>query len=223
MEEDVEDVRVRLLDLVEEEHGVGGLADRLGQEAALLVAHVAGRRADEAARRCASPGTRSCRSGAGHAHGAAASWRASSVLPTPVGPTKRNVGHGLVGLAEAGPRALDGLDHRLDGLVLAEDLRSSVRLEVPQPLLLARGDAFSGIRAIFDTTFSIVARRRCPWISSAVGGRRLVRLHARPGPRLVDHVDGLVGEMAVVDVLGRELDGRLAGPRRCSAPRGSSS
>jgi hypothetical protein len=43
LEEHVEDVRVRLLDLVEEHHRVGPAAHRLGQLAALLVAHIAGR------------------------------------------------------------------------------------------------------------------------------------------------------------------------------------
>ena len=47
LEQDVEDVRVRLLDLVEQEHRVRPPADRLGQLARLLVADVAGRSADE--------------------------------------------------------------------------------------------------------------------------------------------------------------------------------
>src|SRR6185312_10272334 len=44
LQEGVEDVRVRLLDLVEEDHRVRPAADRLGQLAALLVADVAGGR-----------------------------------------------------------------------------------------------------------------------------------------------------------------------------------
>ena len=47
LQQDVEDLRVRLLDLVEQDHGVGLAADRLGQLAALFVADVAGRRADQ--------------------------------------------------------------------------------------------------------------------------------------------------------------------------------
>ena len=43
LEEDVEDVGVGLLDLVEQDHGVGAAAHRLGQLAALLVADVARR------------------------------------------------------------------------------------------------------------------------------------------------------------------------------------
>ena len=47
LEQRVEDLRVGLLDLVEQHHAVGPPADRLGQLAALLVPHVARWRADE--------------------------------------------------------------------------------------------------------------------------------------------------------------------------------
>ena len=47
LQQDVEHVRVRLLDLVEQDHLVRPPPDRLGQLAALLVADVAGWRADE--------------------------------------------------------------------------------------------------------------------------------------------------------------------------------
>ena len=47
LQQDVEDVGVRLFDLVEEDDGVGTAAHGLGELAAFVVAHVAGRRADE--------------------------------------------------------------------------------------------------------------------------------------------------------------------------------
>ena len=47
LQQHVEDVGVRLLDLVEEEHAVGPAPHRLGELAALLVADVARRRANE--------------------------------------------------------------------------------------------------------------------------------------------------------------------------------
>ena len=47
LEQDVEDVRVCLLDLVEEEHCVRLAADGLGELPALVVAHVARWRADQ--------------------------------------------------------------------------------------------------------------------------------------------------------------------------------
>ena len=49
LEQDVEDLGVRLLDLVEQDHGVALAPHGLGQLAALVEADVAGRRADQAA------------------------------------------------------------------------------------------------------------------------------------------------------------------------------
>ena len=54
LQQHVEDVGVRLLDLVEQHDRVGPPADRLGQLAALLVADVAGRRADQPETACFS-------------------------------------------------------------------------------------------------------------------------------------------------------------------------
>ena len=51
LEEDVEDVPVRLLHLVEEHDGVGPATDSLGELAALLETDVSGRRADQTAHR----------------------------------------------------------------------------------------------------------------------------------------------------------------------------
>jgi hypothetical protein len=47
LEQDVEELGVGLLDLVQQHHRVGVLVDRVGEQAALVEAHVAGRRADE--------------------------------------------------------------------------------------------------------------------------------------------------------------------------------
>ena len=59
----VEHVRMGLLDLVEQHHGVRPAADRLGQLTALVVADVAGRGHRPGGRRSASRRTRSCRCG----------------------------------------------------------------------------------------------------------------------------------------------------------------
>ena len=51
LQQDVEDVRMRLLDLVEQQHAVRRLDDLLGQQAALVEADVARGRADQARHR----------------------------------------------------------------------------------------------------------------------------------------------------------------------------
>ena len=47
LQEDVEDVGVRLLDLVQQQHGVAVLVDGVGEQAALVEADIARRRADQ--------------------------------------------------------------------------------------------------------------------------------------------------------------------------------
>ena len=64
LEEDVEQVRMRLLDLVEQEHRMRMLVDGVGQQAALVVADIARRRADQPARPSGAPYIRTCRSAA---------------------------------------------------------------------------------------------------------------------------------------------------------------
>ncbi len=53
LQQDVEQVRMRLLDLVEQQHAMRLLVDRVGQQPALVVADIARRRADQAADRVA--------------------------------------------------------------------------------------------------------------------------------------------------------------------------
>ena len=48
LQQQVEHIRVGLLDLIEQQHAMRMLGDRLGHEAALVKAHVARRRADQA-------------------------------------------------------------------------------------------------------------------------------------------------------------------------------
>ena len=55
LQQNVEDVLVRLLHLVEQDHLVWPAAHRLGQHAALIIADVTRRRADQAGDGCASP------------------------------------------------------------------------------------------------------------------------------------------------------------------------
>ena len=99
-------------------------ADRLGQLAALLVADVARRRADQPRRRCASPCTRSCRcapSRCSSSNRNSASARASSVLPTPVGPRKMNEPIGRFGSLRPARARRTASATACDGLVLADD------------------------------------------------------------------------------------------------------
>ena len=66
-----------------------------------------------------------------------ASARASSVLPTPVGPRKRNVPIGRSGSLQPGARAAQRVGHRGDRLLLADDAPVQALLHVDELLDLA--------------------------------------------------------------------------------------
>jgi hypothetical protein len=67
-----------------------------------------------------------------------ASARASSVLPTPVGPRNRNEPTGRCG-SPSPARAPHRAGDRLDGLVLPHHALVDLRLEAEQPLALLLG------------------------------------------------------------------------------------
>ena len=96
LQQQVEDVGVGLLDLVEEEHGVGGLADRLGEEPTLVEAHIARGGADEPRDGVLLLVLRHVEAEEVHPEDAGGCL-ASSVLPTPVGPEKRKLPMGRSG------------------------------------------------------------------------------------------------------------------------------
>ena len=71
---------------------------------------------------------------------ASARARASSVLPTPVGPRNRKLPAGPGRVAQPGPRPADRLGYRLDRLVLADDPVVQVLLQAQQPVFLLLGE-----------------------------------------------------------------------------------
>jgi hypothetical protein len=94
LQQQVEDFRMRLLDFIEQQHAVRLLGDGFGQQTALIEPDIARRRTDQTRYGVALHVL-------GHVEttsstpSALASWRAASVLPTPVGPANRNEPTGL--------------------------------------------------------------------------------------------------------------------------------
>ena len=191
LEQDVENVGMRLFDLIEQQHAVGRAADGVGELSAVLVAHVAGGRTDEARHgvflgilahvevhqlNAQLLGEHFGHFGLAHAGGA----------------DEKERGHGLVGRGETGVRHHHGFGDLGDGAILPEDAAKQFGAEVAQGgvvvVVVGAEDidlAEGGQHAVDE-----VARHEL----------RAVGMHLAVGGGFVDEVDGFVGESAVVDV-----------------------
>ena len=184
LQQDVEQVGMRLLDLVEQQHAMRVLVDRIGQQAALVVADIARRRADQAAKRCGAPCIRTCRSACSSMPMMLASWRATSVLPTPVGPENRNGRSACPVRAGRRGYSFIAVDSALDRLVLAEHDALQVLLEVFERLLVVLADRFRrDARHRRDDLLDLLGGDRLAcggWAAPASASRRLRRSRRSP-------------------------------------------
>ena len=170
LEQHAPHVGVRLLHLVEQHDAVRMAAHRLGELAALVVADVARRRADQARDRVLLLVLATCRCGpslVSSSNRNSASARASSVLPTPVGPEEQEAADRPVRILEAGARAAHrGRDRGHRG-VLTDHARAQAVLHLgraarPRP----RASCRPGCRSTSTTTAamssSVTSSRRKP-------------------------------------------------------------
>ena len=108
---------------------------------------------------------------------------------------------GLLGFPQSGPGQLDRARQGADRLVLSEDHRLQVAFDGLQDLLVALGHRPRGDTGdLGDDRLHLPDSQR---LAPPVG-----RLQHLRGAGLVDDVDGLVGQLAVVDVAGRQLHRR---------------
>jgi hypothetical protein len=89
LQQDVEQVRMGLLDLVEQQDAIGMLIDTIGQQAALVETDIAGRGADQPADSVPLHVFGHVEAQQLDTQRGSASCLATSVLPTPVGPENR--------------------------------------------------------------------------------------------------------------------------------------
>ncbi len=104
-------------------------------------------------------------------------------------------------MAEPGTGELDRCDERADRVVLAEDRQLEIALERFETLAVRGRDAPR--RNARDRRDDVLDVLHADGLGPLLG-----RLHLQNRARFVDHVDRLVRQMAVVDVLRRELRGR---------------
>ncbi len=134
LQQDVEDVRMRLFDFVEQQDGVGATPDLLGQLPALLVADVAGRRADEARDvvLLLILGHVDADQGAFVVEEAAGQGAAEFGFADAGGAEEDEAADGTVGVLEAAAGAQDGLGDGGDGVVLTDDALVKLAFEVEE-------------------------------------------------------------------------------------------
>ena len=204
LQQDVEQVRMRLLDLVEQQHAMRMLVDAVGQQAALVEADIAGRRADQPRDGVALHVFRHVEAQQLDAE------RGGQLLGdfglADAGRAGEQVGADrLFRFAQAGARQLDRRGQRGDRRVLAEDHALAAR---------SRGRPAPSRRRLRDRLRRDARHRgdRRLDLLDADGLLALVlrQQHLR-GAGLVDHVDRLVRQLAVVDVARRQLHRRLDG------------
>ena len=122
LQQDVEHVRVSLLDLVEQHHRIGAAANRFGELTALVVADVSGRRTDEARHRVllhvlAHVDTN---------HGLLVVEQILGERPGEFGladtgrPQEHERTDRTVGVGQAGAAAADGVGHRVHRVLLTD-------------------------------------------------------------------------------------------------------
>ncbi len=122
LEQHVEHVRMGLLHLIEQQHRIGPAAHRLGQVAALLVAHVAGRRADQPCHRVLLHELRhvDAHHGVLGVEQEFGERLAQLRLAHPGRPQKQEGAVGTVGIGQPGARTPHRVGHRGHRLALAQ-------------------------------------------------------------------------------------------------------
>ena len=123
LQEDVEDILVRLLNLIEEHDGVGFTANPFRELSALIVAHVARRSTHHAAHRMlfhilAHVDADESLLGAEEFLG---QFLGQVGLAHTRGAHEEEGADGLLGVFESDPAALDGLGNLRDGIILSDD------------------------------------------------------------------------------------------------------
>ena len=201
LQQDVEDVRVGLLDLVEQQDRMGVLVDRVGQQAALIVADIARRCADQTADRVTLHVLGHVEAQQLHAQDGG-ELTGNLGLADPGRAGEEVAADRLVRLAQTGPSELDRAGQLADCLVLAVHDPFQVGIQALQRRLVRLGNRFRRYAGhLRDDRLHILHADRLLALGRSDQAGRC--------PGLVDHVDRLVGQFAVAHVAVRQLHGRL--------------
>ena len=192
-----------LFDLVQQQDAMGVLIDTIGEQAALIIPDIAGGCTDQAADCMAL-----------HIFGHVEAQHLDTEyggklfgglsLADPGWPCEKIRTDRLVRLAQAGARHLDRRGERVQRLVLAEHHPLEIRVQRFEPVGIVLCDLFGGdARDLGNDRFDILYANGLPAL--ALG------LEPLAGARLINHVDRLVGQLAIGQVPIRKLDSGLDG------------
>ena len=194
---------MRFLNLVEQQHGIGRLANGICQQTAILVTHITRRRTNELGHRMFLRV---------FAHVEAYQFYAQFLgqyachlgLTNTRRSDEQQRGQWLVVIKQSCARHLNGLHHLPDGFILSVNLRQHPRCQTLQPLVVI--------------VFGYSQRLHLARLGQHVGNVRfghsdvvLLTSYLEACASFVYQVDGLVRQKTVVHVLGTRLDGKVDG------------
>ena len=202
LQQDVEQIRMRFFDLIEQQDAVGMFADPVGEQSALVKTDIAGGSADQPRH--------------GMLFHVLTHVKAKELHPEDTGHLARNLGladtgrtgkqktaHRTAGGAQAGTGALDGGHQGPDSVILAEDYLFQAVFELLQFSAIRSRHALGGNACHFSHNFFNISG------VDFFAVRRTAQSHKGAG--LIDDIDGLVRQVAVIEILGGKLHGRLQG------------
>ena len=186
---------MRLLDLVEQQHAVWVLIDAIGEQSALIITNIAWRRADETADRVTLHIFRHVETQQLHAHNAR--QLTGNFRLTNTGRTREQIAtNWLVRFTQTSTCKLNRRRQRLNGIVLTIDHTLQINFQTFQRFGVRLGDLFRrNARHFRNDGFN---RLNVDLFHAFV-----FRLEPLAGTRLVDHIDGLIGQLAIRHVTRR--------------------
>ena len=201
LQKDVVDIRMRLFDLVEQRDTMRVLIDTVCQLTTLVETDIARGRPDQAAdgvlfhvfRHVEAQQLNAQRVGQLLGHFGFANAR---------GPGEEIVADGLFRLTQSGPGQLDRRGQGVDCGILPEDNALERSFEILEHLSIVLADVFG--RDACDLGDNRLDLFRAERLAALGFCNQMLR-----GPGFVDHVDGRVGQLAVIDVPRGQLNGGL--------------
>ena len=203
LQQQIEQVRVRLFDLVEQDDGMWRLGHSVSEQATLIKADIARRSTDQARHGVALHVFR---------HVKANKLKAELLGQLPAdfrfadtgGPRQQKRANRLLRFLQTGAGQLDGRRQRRDRLILTEHHHFQVVFQLGQRLLVVFGHRFRGNPGnLGDNGFNIFDIQ----YRFAI----ITLLQPLVSPGLIDHVDGFVRQETVVDIARRQFGSGFQG------------